>query len=681
MRYRGLLRAALAPPLLLGLLTGGGGPSGSCPGAGYTERFHQALAAARADDWAQVAALEPCLGEAHPMAAYLDFHRLRADLPGADPGRVVAYRERYADTPLAAVMERMALRRYAEAGRYAAVRRVSPEPPERLALGCHWWRAHLADRRGEALAFAADAWQAGESQPAACNGLFDAAREAGAIDERAVWQRMRLAYRNADAGLMRYLKGLLDGARWLSAAEWLQRLDRDPGAVEALDGAVTPVLRRQLTADALWRLAEVDTEAALARLQATGKALPPLLDGERRAIERRIAWYSTIRGVAANRAWLDRWLAEQQAPELVAQRLRRAVAEQDWTDVLFWHARLPGDQAGSAHWQYWLGRARAALGDEPGARQAWRAAARERSFWGFLAAERTGRPYALQAADPDPAAPAPRPGVLRVRILREGGKLRLARDEWRHLLATHPEQRTALAAHANRQGWHGLAIEAALEAGAYDALAWRFPHAYREAFRRAAEQAGAGPYLLMAVARRESGLSRDAVSSADARGLMQLRPAATREAARRLDRPAPEAGALSDPARNIELGAAYLDGLLERFAGNRPVALAAYNAGPGRVASWLEAEPQPFDVWIESIPYRETRHYVQAVLAYRAILARRDGAAVRASVLSGREMRQAYGREPGSEPLRLSQRTGAGAGIGIDTAERSEQGGRRADSP
>ena len=677
MRYRGLLRAALAPLLLLGLGPGAGGPSGGCPEAGYTERFHQALEAARADEWARVAALEPCLGEAHPMAAYLDFHRLRADLPGADPARVAAYRERYADTPLAAVMARMALRRYAEANRYAAVRRVRDEPPERLALRCHWWRAHLADRRREALAFAAEAWQAGESQPAACNGLFDAARAAGVIDERAVWQRMRLAYRNGEAGLMRYLEGLLEGARWLDAAAWLVRLDRDPRVVDDLSGALTPVLRRQLTADALWRLAEADTEAALARLQATGEALPPLLDGERLAVERRIAWYATIRGVAANRAWLDRWLAEHEPPGLVEQRLRRAVGEQAWADVIFWHARLPGEQAGSAHWQYWLGRARAARGDAAGARQAWQVAARERSFWGFLAAERTGRPYALQAAELDPPAPEPSAGLLRARILREGGKLRLARDEWQRLLATYPERQAVLAAHAHRQGWHGLAIAAALEAGAHDALAWRFPHAYREAFRRAADRVGEGPYLLMAIARRESSFSPDAASSAGARGLMQLRPAAAREAAQRLGRPAPEAGALSDPGRNIELGAAYLDGLLERFQGNRPVALAAYNAGPGRVDAWLADEPQPFDVWIESIPYRETRHYVQAVLAYRVILARRDGAARSASVLSGREMRQAYGSEPGGEPLRLARRPGRpapDAAAGIDGAEPSGPG-------
>ncbi|MCG5541272.1 MULTISPECIES: transglycosylase SLT domain-containing protein [unclassified Halorhodospira] len=666
--YRGFVLAALF--LMLGLSAGTAGPERGCPDADYGERFHEALEAARADDWSRVAELEPCLGDAHPMAAYLDFHRLRSALPEVDPQRVVAYRQRYAGTPLADVLKRVALRRYAEAGDDAAVRRVTDEPPSRLALRCHWWQAHLETRRGEALAFARRTWHAGVSRPSACDGLFEAARGAGVIDDRAVWERMRLAFRNEQAGLMRYLEGLLGGERWLVAAEWLQRLDRNPARIIELDEGLPPRLRRQLTADGLYRLARVDTAAARSYLEQSGDGLAELPAGERREVFERVAWYSIIRGIPENRGWVDRWLAEQDDTDLLEQRMRRAVIEEQWTDLVYWYTRLPEASARSARWQYWLGRARAELGDPALAGEHWREAAGERSFWGFMAAERVGRPYALREVRPEPDPPAPDPALLRVRLLHGVGELRLARDEWRHLLqGREAAEQRALAAHAYRQGWHELAVVAANRAGAHEALQWRFPHAYRDAFRRAAAETGIESCLLMAVARRESGFHRDAVSPAGARGLMQLLPGTARQMARSNGEPLPDARALNDPELNVRLGAEYMQRLLERFEGNRPKALAAYNAGPSRVAGWLERDGRPLDVWIESIPYYETRRYVQAVLAYRTILAHRGGLEPVASVVTHEEMALVYGepmddREPAT--VRLSRHPADGPLPGSD---------------
>ncbi|ABM61911.1 transglycosylase SLT domain-containing protein [Halorhodospira halophila] len=655
--YRGFVLVALF--LVLGLSAGVAGPDRGCPDADHGERFHEALEAARDDDWSRVAELEPCLGDPHPMAAYLEFHRLRSALPELDPRRVVDYQQRHADTPLADVLKRVAVRRYAEAGDDAAVRRVTDEPPSRLALRCHWWQAHLETRRGEALAFARSAWHAGVSRPAACDGLFEAAREAGVIDDRAVWQRMRLAFRNDQPGLLRYLEGLLGGERWLAAAEWLYRLEQQPTRVGDVDEGLPPRLRRQVTADGLYRLAREDTVAAREYLERIGEDLPDLPAGERREVFERVAWYSIIRGVPENRGWVDRWLAEHGGEELLEQRMRRAVIEEHWTDLVFWSARLSEGSVRTARWQYWLGRAQLELGDAARAREHWREAAGQRSFWGFLAAEHIGQAYALQEVSSEPDPPAPDPALLRVRLLYQVGELRLARDEWGRLLQDRgAAEQQALAAHAYRQGWYELAIAAANRAGAVEALQWRFPHAYRDAFQRVAADTGVESCLLMAVARRESAFHRDAVSPAGARGLMQLLPGTARQLAEEGGRPGPDVGGLFDPELNVRLGAEYLQKLLERFDGNRLKALAAYNAGPSRVAGWLEQEGRPLDVWIESIPYHETRRYVQAVLAYRTILAHRGGLEQVASVVSRDEVAQVYGEAvDGREPaaVRLSR--------------------------
>lgn len=119
----------------------------------------------------------------------------------------------------------------------------------------------------------------------------------------------------------------------------------------------------------------------------------------------------------------------------------------------------------------------------------------------------------------------------------------------------------------------------------------------------------------------------DARSHAGAMGLMQLMPATARETARRYSIPLANTGsAVLEPERNIALGTAYLSQLYGQFQGNRVLASAAYNAGPGRVRQWTRDQPAlPSDIWIETIPFDETRNYVQSVLTYGVIYGEKLG--------------------------------------------------------
>jgi soluble lytic murein transglycosylase len=125
------------------------------------------------------------------------------------------------------------------------------------------------------------------------------------------------------------------------------------------------------------------------------------------------------------------------------------------------------------------------------------------------------------------------------------------------------------------------------------------------------------PELVYGVIRQESLYRSDAVSSAGARGLMQLQIGTARRTARALKLPKPDLDDLFVPSINTSLGAGYLRRLLDRFDGQLPVALAGYNAGPNAAARWLPDESMDADVWIENIPYDETREYVQRILWHR----------------------------------------------------------------
>jgi soluble lytic murein transglycosylase len=146
--------------------------------------------------------------------------------------------------------------------------------------------------------------------------------------------------------------------------------------------------------------------------------------------------------------------------------------------------------------------------------------------------------------------------------------------------------------------------------------AWEcvYPRPYAPLVADLAQRFSLDPSLLYAVMRRESAFRIDAVSSVGARGLMQLMPATARRVAQDAALPEP-AGLLSSPARNVELGARYLQVLARIFAGTAPLMIASYNAGPKAVSQWLEhGEALPLDVWVARIPYRETRHYVLHVM-------------------------------------------------------------------
>jgi soluble lytic murein transglycosylase len=126
--------------------------------------------------------------------------------------------------------------------------------------------------------------------------------------------------------------------------------------------------------------------------------------------------------------------------------------------------------------------------------------------------------------------------------------------------------------------------------------------------------------LALALTRQESSFNAAAVSSSGALGLMQLMPGTARDVSKRLGTPFVQDKLTRDPAYNVALGSQYLSDMLQRFGGSYELALAAYNAGPNRVARWLETTGDPrsgkIDMvdWIEMIPFRETRNYVQRVM-------------------------------------------------------------------
>jgi len=204
---------------------------------------------------------------------------------------------------------------------------------------------------------------------------------------------------------------------------------------------------------------------------------------------------------------------------------------------------------------------------------------------------------------------------VRARELGELGLPVAALREWRYGFSQLDQdaQRQSIHLAADWQ-WYDLAVATATRFGVFNDYALLYPRPFGTDVLEAVKATALAPDLVYGVIRQESLYRADAVSSAGARGLMQLTPGTAAQLIGRLDVPLQGGMDLLDPAINIRLGTAELDRLMERFDGKLPVALAAYNAGASAAERWLPDAPMDADVWIENIPFNETRSYVQRVL-------------------------------------------------------------------
>lgn len=561
----------------------------------------------------------------YPLYPYLVYGDLSGRLAQAPAAEVREFLDSYADTPLAPRLRRTWLKRLAAQERWEDYLRDFRDLRD-AALEC--WRRQALLARGDTRA-ALDGieaiWLHGRSRPDACDPLFARWRDGGGITRERVWRRFALAMDAGERGLARYLAGLLPAAERRLAELWLE-VDKQPALVlvaERFDRA--DPRSAEILLHGLKRWSRADSVAAAAALDRVKSrhALPRdgLLD-----LERRLALYVASRGdpsAAGRLAALPEAVVDAEVREW---RVRVALQRRDWARTLHWLDRLDPEQQQADQWRYWRARALEASGREQEARALYRQVAGRRSYYGFLAADRVQAPYRLndeplQVNPGELSALERRPGVRRARELWLLNRHWEARSEWLEVLATLDREGLKQAAKlAQRWGWHDRSITTVARLGHWDDLDLRFPLPYRTPVLDSARRDGVDPAWIYAIMRQESIFQPDARSRAGALGLMQLMPATGRQVARELNTPLGRSSALYQPDTNIRFGTRYLRSMLDSLQGNPLLATAAYNAGPGRVRSWLpERGSIEADLWAETIPFSETRQYVQRVLEYAMV--------------------------------------------------------------
>ncbi len=622
----------------------GGAAAASHEGTGHAGSLaDQAIAAAgrdRFDDARRLAArsASPVLEK---LVRWMDY---TSSQPTGSFDDITAFIEANPDWPRVTV-----LRRHAEEAITAATPApallawFTRHPPVTVDGGMAYGRALLeTGQTAKAVDIVRHTWVAGgfgplqERQFLARFGQYLRPEDNRARLDRLLWDRQDAAARHM---LLR-----VDAAHRQLAQARLA-LQEDAGNTASVVAAVPPVLRDDpgLIFDRVrWRRVHDMDEDAIDLLShpARNKVRPDLWWQERSILARRAlqkGLMSRAYQVAADNGLPANSPQRADADFLAGWIALRFLDDKETAATHFerlWSAvSTPLSRSRAA---YWAGRAAESRGDEAAARQ-WftRGAAYVTAYYGQLAAARLNRHHWPLPADPRPSPEDAR--WLAASQLAQAARLLLAADAGDRArpffirlddLAQTPGERALVADLAEKGGRPDLAVAVARRADRDGVTLVRagWP-TLPIAIDSTAEKA-----LVLALIRQESGFHRTALSPTGARGLMQLMPATALRVARAI-RVAFSPRKLDDPRFNVRLGSAYLDGLLDDFQGSYILALAAYNAGPARARRWIRDFGDPRDPkvdvvdWIETIPFTETRNYVQRVMENVEIYRRRLGVA------------------------------------------------------
>ncbi|WP_303810436.1 transglycosylase SLT domain-containing protein [Aeromonas rivipollensis] len=608
--------------------------------------YREGYDAVRANDQERFQQIRARLNH-YPLLPYLDYYQLAFRPGAADYNDVTRFIRQHGDTPQSNRLERSYLTYLAQSQQWSQFLRFYPAKPNSTDLLCmHYQARYYTGHKSEALQEAGKLWLTGQSRPDACDPLFQLWQQAGLRTQDKIWQRMNLAFEAQNPNLIRHLGAQLGGSLKPYGDQMIALFDQPARAMNPASFSTAPQ-SRQLLSLGLARYANEQPEPALRQLGEMKRRFG-LNQAEVARVERAAARRLLLDRSLAQRNWLDATLVRMKDAELVELRARLAIWEQDWRGLEGWVKRMPMALQKEDRWRYWLARSLEVQGRQKPARELYLETANLRGFYGFMAAQRTGVPYRIKNQSvghkvPDWRTASSRwPFLVRVRELLAMNEITAARSEWIHNMDRNPvAQRLEFGHIALNQGWHELAILSSIRAEAWDAIDLRFPLPLKRTFSQMAQERTMNTSLLYAISRQESALYPLAQSPVGARGLMQLMPATAKETAAKLGVPYRNEQQLFDPTMNIRLGSAYLKRLLDVYDGNRILAAAAYNAGPGRVKRWRDQSTnKPMDVWVESIPYRETRNYVQNVLSFDLIYQHKLRQPLR--FMSERELNHAY---------------------------------------
>jgi soluble lytic murein transglycosylase len=452
-----------------------------------------------------------------------------------------------------------------------------------------------------------------------CQRLMTDLRRSGGLSDDDVWRRLRGELETRNLAQARQTLGFLPAAQRpaaheidLVASKPLHYLDKLPARFAA------DRRERELAFFALERLARQDAATAAAALQ---RIEAKLSEADRGYAWGQLAWAAAWTHRPEALSWYARAGATPLSEDQLAWKARAALRGRDWPALEQAIAQMPPQLAAQPSWLYWRGRALAALqrGDE--AEAMYRRIANQPIFYGSLAAEELGLaisvpPLAEPATTDELATVAANPGLRRALALMRLDQRVEGVREWNWTVRGMDDRQLLAAAElARRVDVFDRAISTAERTQAEHDYTLRYPTPFRDKIEAQLRGLSLDPGWVYALMRQESRFVIGARSAAGARGLMQLMPTTARWVAKKIRLVDFHPQGVGDLDTNLTLGTNYLRLTLDAFNDSMVLASAAYNAGPAHVRQWCGEAPMEGAIFIETIPFTETRDYVKNVMS------------------------------------------------------------------
>ncbi len=557
----------------------------------------------------------------YPLYPYLVYADLSQRLNQNPQQEINNFLQTYNDTPLEPMLRKNWLQQLASQKNWPLFLKYYDQTEDQCLQCLHLQALLATGQRQTAFQIMPKLFMTGSTMPIGCETAFAEWRNSGGLTPDRIWERATLAIDKHNYALINTLILWLPKTQATLLKLW-ERVAKNPHLVMQTK-LFLPVnaTTQQILQDGIIRLAQKEPQIAANIWPSLQTAYHFDEDGQQPII-RAIA----INFAKNNNPAAQGWLALIK-PAYVDQAtrewsLRSSLVHSDWKQASYWLQQLLPEEDITNSWRYWQARTLAMTGKTAQAQTIYNNLTKQVDYYGLLASQQLHQPYRPPSSggstNPDLINQVNNnPAIQRARELYALQLIPESRREWQWAIEdmdqTHLQAAEEL---AKQYHWYDRGIITAAKAHDYNNIPVRFPLAYAPEVLASAKQAGIDPAWVFAIMRQESSFITDARSCVGALGLMQLMP----HTAKMLANFQVDEYALLDYKTNIHLGTLYLKQMLDWYDGNMIMATAAYNLGPTRLKKWLPLyKTVPTDVWVEVLPWKETRDYVKAVMLNKAI--------------------------------------------------------------
>ncbi len=573
----------------------------------------------------------------YPLYPYLIYEELKRKIhtgtSSATYDKIQTFKKAFPDFPYLNALNTLWLTKLAHSKKWEQYLK-DYEPSKNEDLQCYYHYAQYEVTKEEKhLENAKALWLVGYPQGKGCDKLFSAWAKTGGLTQSLIWKRFKLSIDQKNEDLSKHLLKKMNKQEKHAANQWL-KLVKDPHLVLSEKFQASFNAPDKIKADimtyGLQRLSRKDPVKVL-RWWQKNQPHNTFTKVQQSMIERDIGVYLCHQKNKEAKTYLAS-LNDKSLDSVAKEwRIRLALAEKNWNEVLSLINQLPPELKDDKNWRYWYARALEKTNQSEQALPIYQQLASTRNYYGFLSSLRLGQTISIAHRE----SPIEKgtlvyvnnlPAIKRFKELNKLGKEAVGRVEWfRALDKMQEDEIIASAKIAQQMGFHDIAIFTMARAEFKDDVPLRFPLAHKQEIIENADKHNIDPAWIYGIARQESAFFNEAVSHAGARGLLQLLPSTAKTLAKENHVPYDSEYSLHKPNTNIQLGTAYLHQLKQMMRNHLVLATASYNAGPTRTLRWLPKEPQDADIWIETVPYKETREYVKNVLTFTSIYRQRLG--------------------------------------------------------